>query len=190
MLLFTRLSYAASGLLGSRGPVRRLLSLLLPALLVLLSGRAGAAAMPAPDLPEPPSDATVEAPMCDPMGASVGARPEVPEARGGRVEELPCDVLAAWLGWKLSGPEFGGVAITVDEREPGQPLPVVAGSSERPSGAAADRLALPRRSPPLSFGFPVIEGLAARRGHPLCVYRPPAGGSVYRPPAGGCSGKR
>jgi hypothetical protein len=174
MLLFTHLANAASALLRSGAPVCRVLSLVLAALLVLLSGRAEAAAMPAADLPEAAADAVAEAPMCDPIGASVGARPEIPEARGGRVEELPCDVLAAWLGWKLSAPEFGGVAITVDEREPGQPLPVAAWPSERTPGAAVDRLAFPRRSPPLSFGFPVIDGLAPRRGHPLSVFRPPS----------------
>lgn len=173
MLLFTHLANAASALLGWRAPACRLLAMTLAALLVLSSGRADAAAMPAPELPEPSPDAAAEAPMCDPMGASVGARPEIPEARGGRVEELPCDVLVAWLGWKLSGPEFGGVAITVDEREPGQPLPASAWPGERTSGAALDRLALPRRSAPVSFGFPVIDGLMPRRGHPLSVYRPP-----------------
>ena len=62
---------------------RLLLCHLLPLSLLLAVSAGTAAALPA----------DVEAPMCDPMGASVAARPDIPEVDGGRLEILPCEAL-------------------------------------------------------------------------------------------------
>ena len=134
------------------------------------SGRALAAeAVP------PEAAGASEAPMCDPMAASVVARPEIPLARGGQIETLPCDEasLGAFELW-LAAAAAKGVALSADERDPGQPSPSP-WARERLEGA-------PLPLPVLLFEGALTRtlsagrgGLAPSRGHEHLPYRPPLG---------------
>lgn len=157
--------------LSRRGPLGRLLHLLvwlLPLWCLLLLGAApAAAAVAAPAL----SAAAEAAPMCDPMGASVVALPEIPEVDGGRLEEMPCEALLLMTGWRLDAPELNRKAALHDP-EPQQPHSFQHYKS-RYDGACDVRVAFPSRVEPLLSRAPRRQGLRARRGHELGVYRPP-----------------
>jgi hypothetical protein len=143
--------------------------LLVWCLLALGAAPAGAAsAAPTPSKLEPAADA---APMCDPMGASVAAQPEIPEVDGGRLEELPCEALLLMTSWRLDAPELGSKAALHDP-EPHQPQSFQHYRA-RYDGACDFSVGLPGRGEPLVMDAPLRDGLRARSGHELGVYRPP-----------------
>ena len=109
--------------------------------------------------------------MCDPMGASVVALPDIPEVDGGRLEELPCEALLLMAGWRLDAPELGNKA-AVHDPEPQQPQSFHHYRA-RYDGACDFSVAFPSRLEPLALSAPLRRGLGARRGHELGVYRPP-----------------
>lgn len=132
--------------------------------LVLTAGTAWATASSS-NLEEP-------APMCDPDGASVAARDDIPEIDRGRFEALPCEAQLLMAGWRLDSPEFGCRATSFDDREsppPGAPqLP-------RAHYEAARELAMPfpERVEPTLAPRDDRDGLAPRRGHARAQFRPP-----------------
>jgi hypothetical protein len=146
----------------------RLLVHLLPVWCLLTVGAAPAAA--AAPAPSPPVSAE-GAPMCDPMGASVPALPEIPEVDRGRFEELPCEALLLMTGWRLDAPELGSHAALHDP-EPQRPQSFHHYTS-RYDGACDFSVAFPSRAEPSFVGSSVRRGLGARQGHELGVYRPP-----------------
>ena len=151
--------------------VRLLVCHLLPVWCLLALGAApasAASAAPPPSALQAPADA---APMCDPMGASVAALPEIPEVDGGRLEELPCEALLLMTGWRLDAPELGSKAALHDS-EPHQP-PSFHHYRARYDGACDFSVGFPARGEPLVVDAPLRRGLGARPGHELGVYRPP-----------------
>lgn len=152
----------------SRWLLRLLVCHLLPVWCLLAVGAApAAAAVPAPS---PPVSAEA-APMCDPMGASVPALPEVPEVDRGHFEELPCEALLLMTGWRLDASELGSKAALHDP-EP-QPPQSLHHYTSRYDGACDFSVAFPSRAEPSVVGAPLRRGLSARQGHELGVYRPP-----------------
>lgn len=161
--------------LTRRGSPGRFLQLLvcclLPVWCLLLVGAAPAAAAVAAPSASGLGAPAEAAPMCDPMGASVVALPEIPEVDGGRLEELPCEALLLMTGWRLDAPELGRKAVLHDP-EP-QPPQSFHHYESRYDGACDFSVAFPSRVEPLLSGAPLRQGLRARRGHELGVYRPP-----------------
>jgi hypothetical protein len=74
-------------------------------------------------------------------------------------------------GWRLDAPELGRKAVLHD-REPQQPQSFHHYES-RYDGACDFSVAFPSRLEPLLSGSLLHQGLAARPGHELGVYRPP-----------------
>lgn len=109
--------------------------------------------------------------MCDPMGASVPALPEIPEVDGGRLEELPCEALLLMTSWRLDAPELGSKA-ALQDREP-QPPQSSHHYRARYDGACDFSVAFPSRVEPLVIDVPISRGLRALSGHEGGVYRPP-----------------
>ncbi len=137
----------------------------------LLLGGSAAAAVVTPRDPE----TDVPAPMCDPMGASIAAQPDMdlPFVDRGRFEQLPCEALAFMLRSQL-----------LEAHEQADHA-VRAGDPERPEQSARE-LERTRHDCARAFSstFPVplapvlldqVEslGLAPSRGHHRAVYRPP-----------------
>ena len=110
--------------------------------------------------------------MCDPMGASVAARPEIPEVDAGRLEILPCEALLMMTGWRLDSPEFAGRVAALGDADPAHPQQVELAPS-RYDGACDFHVAFPSRIEPLLAVAPDREGLTPSHGHRLQVYRPP-----------------
>jgi hypothetical protein len=158
-----------------RGRGHRLVRLLIVSLLpvCLLCGLSGvAAAADLAPLPAPVAGAgeTPEAPMCDPTGASVGVRAEVPEVDRGQFEEAPCEDTGSFMRWALGGEQRGPFASS--RGVPSQPLRL---DLDRGHSDAILSLVLcfPRREQPDLAAAPCDVGLGSSRGHRLAVYRPP-----------------
>jgi hypothetical protein len=131
------------------------------------AGTAAAAELPAGNVPD-----SAEAPMCDPMGASIAARPDIPEVDGGRLENLPCEALLLMTGWRLDSPELAGRVAVLGDTEPVHPHQVELAPS-RYDGACDFHVAFPSRVEPALTAAAHGEGLAPSHGHRLQVYRPP-----------------
>lgn len=117
----------------------------------------------------------VPAPMCDPMGASVAAQPDMdlPLLDRGRFEELPCEALALMLRSQVREVSHGEHAVRGDPERPEQPAREV----ERPrhDGAHTFASAFPLPLGPVTLDPAARAGLAPSRGHHRAVYRPPLG---------------
>jgi hypothetical protein len=115
-----------------------------------------------------------DAPMCDPTGASVGARAVIPEVDRGAFEQSPCDALPAVASSHLGGRERTQTA-SLHGNQPSQQDPALA-QRARPEGARALSVAFPARGEPSLVSAPAVVGICSRPGHRLPVYRPPVTG--------------
>jgi hypothetical protein len=106
-----------------------------------------------------PAPARADAPMCDRAGASVEAPPDVPRAKSGSLEELPCDDAA--------------MSALLDEavREPRHHASKELDTQQQRVWLVLHVLGLAAPSRPALA--PSCEGLSPLRGHPRAVYRPP-----------------
>ena len=156
-------------------------SLALGCFMLLGAGTALGAQPPAPGAlvvpgvsPVAPSGGVAEepAPMCDPNGASVAAREEVPEIDRGHFEALPCEAQLLLSGWRLDALELGCRAMASGEREPPAPLPSLA-PRMRQDAVGEHGISFPARAEPALMVLSVREGLAPRRGHGRPLFRPP-----------------
>lgn len=148
-----------------------LMTTLLGSSLGLGFGGAPAFAAPLPASEPEPAPVAAPAPLCDPLGASIAARPEMdlPIVDRGRVEELPCDALAA-LRRQLAAEGVDDVAFGAPERP--EPTPREA----RAHTESACELAapyVPLRSEPSEIGRERTQDLAPSAGHWRGVFRPP-----------------
>ncbi|HKO93957.1 MAG TPA: hypothetical protein VJU61_22540 [Polyangiaceae bacterium] len=110
------------------------------------------------------------APMCDLTGASVEVRVEIPEVDQGRLDVLPCEVVAALFGWKLDDRQLEeGAALFGDP----QPAPPPIAPQERAAAALAPPLSVLVRAEPQHLPVLPHEGLLGSRGYRLRLYRPP-----------------
>ncbi len=155
---------------ASRGAwmLRLLVCHLLPLCCLLAFAAGTAAALPLG------ADLQVDAPMCDPAGASVAAAVDIPEVDRGHFEALPCEAQLWIIGWRLdaSRGHVGDNGARLSDKAP--PLPrELQPSRGRYDGTCEPLLAFPVRSEPLVVPPPPFEGLASRRGHASVVYRPP-----------------
>lgn len=114
--------------------------------------------------------------MCDPNGASVVAREEVPEIDRGHFEALPCEAQLMLSGWRLDAPELGCRVMASGERESPAPHPTLA-PRMRQDAVGEHRLSFPARAEPVLTVRSVREGLAPRRGHGRPLFRPPVAGA-------------
>lgn len=119
-----------------------------------------------------PASGDGEAPMCDPMGASVAAGLEIPEADGGRMDELPCEALILMAGWRPGAPEYDRNTAAFDDAEAPAPQQFQLTRS-RYEGACDFSVVFPSRGEPVLSCEPIDDGLAAQPGHLRGVYRPP-----------------
>jgi len=150
----------------------RLVRFALPGLLVLGFAHPAFAATTLPLIPGSPDGA--DAPMCDPTGASVGARPVIPEVDRGQFEQSPCDGLPVVASSNLGGRERAPTArLHGNQQSPQDP---VLAERARPEGARAISVAFPARGEPLLLPAPAFVGNGSRPGHRLPVYRPPVRG--------------
>lgn len=159
--------------------LRLLVCHLLPLCSLLTFFAGSAAALPVgADLP-------VDAPMCDPAGASVAAVVDIPEVDRGHFEALPCEAQLWIIGGRQDGARgnpfgshrFGGHHFSdngaqLSDKAPPPPRELQP-SRGRYDGTCELLLAFPVRSEPLVAPPPPFEGLAPRRGHTSVVYRPP-----------------
>jgi hypothetical protein len=127
---------------------------------------ASAAPLRAAGAPEEP------APMCDPAGASVAAREDIPEIDRGHFEALPCDAQLMFSSWRLDAPELGCQAMSFSDREPPVPHPT---PSPRVRHEAVSELSVPfpARTEPMLVALSMRQGLAPRRGQGRPPFRPP-----------------
>jgi hypothetical protein len=110
--------------------------------------------------------------MCDPAGASVAARDDIPEIDRGHFEALPCEAQLMLSGWRLDGPELGYQAMSFSDRE--SPIPHPTPSPRvRHEGITELSVAFPERAEPKLVALSVRQGLAPRRGHGRPLFRPP-----------------
>ena len=110
-----------------------------------------------------------EAPMCDPSGASVVAEAEVPQALGGKLEELPCEE------WELLLSSFGSErALAPGSEGSGAPNPPGTEESESRLGAIAGSSG-PAVGQLIVVSLPESRapGLGAQPGFGRGVFRPP-----------------
>jgi hypothetical protein len=137
---------------------------------LMFSGTA-AAAVAAPRGPE----ADVPAPMCDPMGASIAAQPDMdlPFVDRGRFEQLPCEALALMLRSPLLGAhEQADQAVRAgDPERPEQPAREA--DRTRHDGSRSFSSTFPVPLAPVMLDLMESLGLAPSRGHHRSVYRPP-----------------
>lgn len=113
--------------------------------------------------------AAAEAPMCDTDATSIAAEAEIPDADGGSLEELPCDVQVylAWVGLPLAERSVRGPgALPNGEQQAAKP-------PYKFLGLAA---AAPPLAPELRVPAPGTAPNALRQsaGFGLGVFRPPA----------------
>lgn len=108
--------------------------------------------------------------MCDPAGASVAAREEVPEMDRGHFEALPCEAQILLSGWSLD--EHGCQTMSFSERESPAPHPTPS-PRVRHDGVTAPDVPFPARAEPMLVALSVRQGLAPRRGHGRLLFRPP-----------------
>ena len=126
---------------------------------------------------EPPARAAetqdIPAPMCDPMGASVAAQPDMdlPVLDRGRFEELSCDALALLLSSSVRGTARADRAV-LGERDRPEPPPREM-EPARYDGTRVLDARFPLRIDPVLLAEAPSVGLSARRGHRRSVYRPP-----------------
>lgn len=134
---------------------------------LVLFGAGSAWAAPGPSI-----GAEEPAPMCDPDGASVVAREDIPEVDHGHFEALPCEAQLLMAGWRLDAPEFGCRAASFDDRGPVPPSPPPMPHSRY---EAARELAapFPERGEPSLAPLDDGDGLAPSRGHERLPFRPP-----------------
>jgi hypothetical protein len=111
--------------------------------------------------------------MCDPDGASVAAKDEIPEVDRGRFEALSCDAQLLIVGWRLDAPEFGRQAARVHDADPAVPPQPASPPPVRYDAAYQVSVPFPERSAPLAAIFHRGDGLAPRRGHARGLFRPP-----------------
>jgi hypothetical protein len=107
--------------------------------------------------------ARADAPMCDRAGASVEAPPDVPPARSGSLEELPCDLaeeITALLDEAVQQPRHHAFKELDTHHQ----------------RAWAVVFALDLGAPSQPALAPAREGLSPLRGHPRGVFRPPLAG--------------
>jgi hypothetical protein len=136
----------------------------------------GGTAMAAAAFPGSNSAADEPAPMCDPMGASVAAQPDLdlPLVNRGRFEQLPCEALALMLRSQLRETSHADHAVRGDPSDrPEQPAREV--ERTRHDGAGAWISTFPLRLEPVILEVGESAGLAPSRGHHRTVYRPPVG---------------
>lgn len=116
---------------------------------------------------------SAEAPMCDPSGASVAARPELdlPLLDQGRLEELPCDAVM-WLQLGLRALEAGAEVADADSERP-QPAPAEFERQRSDCGCELAQSPRLERRPPELLPRPVARALAPSAAHRAQVYRPP-----------------
>jgi hypothetical protein len=126
---------------------------------------------------EPPARAAetqdIPAPMCDPMGASVAAQPDMdlPVLDRGRFEELSCDALALLLSASVRGTARADHAV-LGERDRPEPPPREM-QRVRYDGTRALVTRFPLRIDAVLLAEAPSVGLSPRRGHRRSVYRPP-----------------
>jgi hypothetical protein len=102
----------------------------------------------------------------------VAAPTEVPEADGGKLEELPCDELIRWVGMSIDFGDSDSPAVARGTAPP--PAPDLHLDRERPEGVLPIvSLSLPERETPQPLQEPALSGLPPREGHRNLVYRPP-----------------
>jgi hypothetical protein len=148
--------------------LRALFCVLLPLGCLLAAGTAAAAVVS--DTTDPSDQA---APMCDPSGASVAARPEIPEVDRGRLQELPCEAQLWMAEWQLDAPDFEGLKAAFDHSSPNHPLHFQLPRS-RYEGACDFSVAFPERAEPVIAALPAGIGLLPSRGYRRLVFRPPS----------------
>ena len=156
--------------------LRLLVCHLLPVCCLLGFGAGPAAALPLG------VDLQVDAPMCDPAGASVAAAVDIPEVDRGHFEALPCEAQLLLIGWRLDVSRFGGNrfghrhfgddAAQVSDKAPPPPRELQPPRG-RYEGTCELCMALPARPEPLLVAPAPFEGLAPSSGHTSIVYRPP-----------------
>lgn len=110
--------------------------------------------------------------MCDPDGASVAAREDIPEVDRGHFEALPCEAQLLMAGWRPDAPEFGQKALHFDDREAPPPSPPEA-PRPRYEGAREFSVPFPARAEPTVAVGDECQGLASSRGHARSLFRPP-----------------
>jgi len=110
------------------------------------------------------------APMCDLTGASVEAPVDIPEVDQGRLDILPCEVVAALFGWKLAGLQLEEGAAWLGDPHPAPP-PIAQGE-RAPAVLAAALPVLARAESSLLTALP-HAGLEGSRGYRARLYRPP-----------------
>jgi len=120
--------------------------------------------------PELGAGSVTGAPMCDLTGASVEAPVEIPEVDQGRLDILPCEVVAALFGWKLAGLQLEEGAAWLGDSQPAPPR--IAPRDSAPAVLAASLPVVARAEPSLLPALPHM-GLEGSRGHRSRLYRPP-----------------
>lgn len=122
--------------------------------------------------PEPAGVAAADAPMCDPLGASVAARPEMdlPIVDSGRVEELPCEGVVLLRGYLAKDLPDHAAAGSPERQEPS---PRDAARSRGESACQLAAPSIPLRSVPCVIALGGSPELAPSRGHFRGVFRPP-----------------
>jgi hypothetical protein len=110
--------------------------------------------------------------MCDPMGASIAARPEIPEADRGRLEELPCAAQLWMAKWQLDAPDFGAVKAAFNDSIPSQPTHFQLPRS-RYEGTGDFSGAFPSRARPAMLPRFHRQGLTPSSGFGQLPFRPP-----------------
>jgi hypothetical protein len=137
---------------------------------LLFSGTAAAAVAIERD-----SEADVSAPMCDPMGASIAAQPDMdlPFVDRGRFEQLPCEALGLMLRSQvLEAHQHSDHAVRAgDPERPEQPAREV--ERTRHDGARGVTPTFPVPIAPMMLDLVKSLGLAPSPGHHRAVYRPP-----------------
>jgi hypothetical protein len=106
------------------------------------------------------------------MGASIAARPEIPEVDRGRLEALPCAAQLWMAKWQLDAPDFGAVKAAFNDSIPNQPTHFQLPRS-RYDGTGDFSAAFPFRSRPVMLPRFYRQGLTSSSGYGQLPFRPP-----------------